>query len=639
MLLKSILWTCFTISTAIKVPSSWKDEQTFLPYYVVVDGLPSAQNVETYYPENAASDQVVQNDVVVKLFQKMNPNLAILKPQQPLENPSKKLAQKPVLIDKSFTHVAQEKRQEDDGESENNHEEAAENLGVKAGGVDHENPGDIPTKPIYPGEGQWARKGLKHRPHISKNLLPQKEEKEEGPDTAGTDFYNAQKDKFQKDFDEFPKKHNLYQPRRQTKKNEDFEEKAASEDFEPYRTYAQVRKTITKKRLPKKKKTDPRLRESIKDSKIHTVYSEEGYEDSAYDHGDQEKQAESREKEKGADPENFPEPPPPPSEDEESLEVDEESDKPKDEKESESKSESVVEPKEAPTDQEGHLIDNMMDESKYGKKTAKPKFIIKVRRKRRSTEELDPKKYPHYTSTKVNSLSSLRYVENPSNIPKKGAMSFYKEADKMECPEVMDVDPIPDKIKDGANHTDESNSTITTPKPKLDKLGDQIDCFKTRYFGEDPLDNPLFKEEAVDTPNRTPNRSFLNDGSDEENLIEDRESKDLTDENLPEPQPYILVKRIYRRPQRKKAKRTKKRPPPPKFDQHPSFYRRPQRKKAKRTKKRPPPPKFDQHPSSSNSERISEVHYKDEINPSEQMNVFADIINNIKNLKLTQASK
>lgn len=133
---------------------------------------------------------------------------------------------------------------------------------------------------------------MKHRPHISKNLLPQKEEKEEGPDTASTDFYNAQKDKFQKDFDEFPKKHNLYQPRRQTKKNEDLEEKAASQDFEPYRTYAQVRKTITKKRLPKKKKTDPRLRESIKDSKIHTVYSEEGYQDSAYDHGDQEKQAE-----------------------------------------------------------------------------------------------------------------------------------------------------------------------------------------------------------------------------------------------------------------------------------------------------------------------------------------------------------
>ncbi|KAK9687637.1 hypothetical protein QE152_g36119 [Popillia japonica] len=535
----------------------------------------------------------------------------------------------------------------DDGESENNHEEAAEDLGVKTEGVDHENPSDIPIKPIYPGEGQWTRKGLKHRPHISKNLLPQKEEKEEGPDTA-TEEAN-------------PKKHNLYQPRRQTKKNEDLEEKAASQDFEPYRTYAQVRKTITKKRLPKKKKTekrlpkkkktDPRLRESIKDSKIHTVYSEEGYQDSAYDHGDQEKQAEraaSRRK------------------DEESLEVDEESDKLKDEKESESKSESVVEPKEAPTDQEGHLIDNMMDESKYGKKTAKPKFIIKVRRKRRSTEELDPKKYPHYTSTKVNSLSSLRYVENPSNIPrkgamsfykeadkmecpevmdvdpipdkikdgeihhkinslsslryvenpsnipKKGAMSFYKEADKMECPEVMDVDPIPDKIKDGANHTDEGNSTITTPKPKLDKLSDQIDCFKTRYFGKDPLDNPLFKKEAVDTPNR----SFLNDGSDEENLIEDRGSKesqnliedrgskDLADENLPEPQPYILVKRIYRRPQRKKAKRTKK---------------------------RPPPPKFDQHPSSSNSERISEVHYKDEINPSEQMNVFADIINNIKN--------
>jgi len=66
-------------------------------------------------------------------------------------------------------------------------------------------------------------------------------------------------------------------------------------DFVPTKLHAQVRGTHTVKRLPQQEAVEsaesdeerrnaPRLREVVTNSKVNTVYTEEGYEDSAYDH-------------------------------------------------------------------------------------------------------------------------------------------------------------------------------------------------------------------------------------------------------------------------------------------------------------------------------------------------------------------
>lgn len=78
------------------------------------------------------------------------------------------------------------------------------------------------------------------------------------------------------------------------------------DEFVPVKNYAQVRKTETTKHLPKSAAFDdadsyeeirnaPRLREAIKSSKAQTVYTEEGYEDSAYDHAGEQKHASDHE--------------------------------------------------------------------------------------------------------------------------------------------------------------------------------------------------------------------------------------------------------------------------------------------------------------------------------------------------------
>ncbi|XP_011629500.1 uncharacterized protein LOC105421997 [Pogonomyrmex barbatus] len=67
-------------------------------------------------------------------------------------------------------------------------------------------------------------------------------------------------------------------------------------DFVPTKLHAQVRGVHTVKRLPQheayesaetdeERRNAPRLREVVTNTKVNTVYTEEGYEDSAYDHG------------------------------------------------------------------------------------------------------------------------------------------------------------------------------------------------------------------------------------------------------------------------------------------------------------------------------------------------------------------
>lgn len=139
-------------------------------------------------------------------------------------------------------------------------------------------------------------------------------------------------------------------------------------------------------------------------------------------------------------------------------------------------------------------------------------------------------KYPYYNFFKTGDLlkdSPLKYAENVKNIPLKseGGTEFYDSKRPRYCSEVeSDVDAVPDRIKnkmpedenddqddDEYDAEGDHRSKRQSPrakrkfeenrgKPRLTGLGDKIDCFKDKYFGTNPLDNPLFYEDTIETP-------------------------------------------------------------------------------------------------------------------------------------------
>lgn len=175
---------------------------------------------------------------------------------------------------------------------------------------EHEFPRKVPTKPIYPGEGKWADYQLRHTPYIdNKKEDPSHRQEENEKNAEGYDIFEQGQEQFQQaqnkfrhDLDTFPQSHNLNPSQIDDVNTESQPLYEKPEiDFVPQKLYAQVRRTETEQHLPKsaidpeEEENAARLREVIKDSKIHTVYSEEGYEDSAYDHAGHEKHAENSE--------------------------------------------------------------------------------------------------------------------------------------------------------------------------------------------------------------------------------------------------------------------------------------------------------------------------------------------------------
>lgn len=161
----------------------------------------------------------------------------------------------------------------------------------------HEYPLDIPTRPIYPGEGKWAKPGVKHRPFISKQQYSSLEDdsSEERPDgydifLDAKKLFNEQESVFQKGI-RGPRIFGSGESSEEERDGEKRQETNNDDTFIPTQLYAQVRRTNERLRLPRKK-SEPRLKEEINDSQVHTIYSEEGYEDSAYDHAGHEKNAE-----------------------------------------------------------------------------------------------------------------------------------------------------------------------------------------------------------------------------------------------------------------------------------------------------------------------------------------------------------
>lgn len=358
------------------------------------------------------------------------------------------------------------------------------------------------------------------------------------------------------------------------------------EEFVPIKNYAQVRKIETTKHLPKSAAYDdaenfdevknaPRLREAIKSTKAQTVYTEEGYEDAAYDHAGEQKHASEiegheghlKEKEISGGKYKIP-----------SIAAsyqDGRGNEYRDRTEHGIKWKNDDKDKEAETEDEDYSeegqdhsieaeiyeditgernkrdserdfdkstkddIDESSDnntEHEVAKRETKFKVpeinlnstflnededdVIKISPLKAGPKKESIKdKYPYYFKNlkSIHKDSPLRYSENLRFIPKKsnGGTEFYDSRSKFQCPEVDDeVDAIPEKLKkDGHPDNSEDDSNEESPKKegqadfdnlkktqRLKGLGDKIDCFKAKYFGENPLDSPFFKEEIISNP-------------------------------------------------------------------------------------------------------------------------------------------
>ncbi|KAM3961942.1 LOW QUALITY PROTEIN: uncharacterized protein ACR2FA_004030 [Aphomia sociella] len=356
------------------------------------------------------------------------------------------------------------------------------------------------------------------------------------------------------------------------------------DEFVPVKNYAQVRKTETTKHLPREAAFDdadsyeeirnaPRLKEAVKTTKAQTVYTEEGYEDSAYDHAGEQKHASNHEGHGGylkeqeisggkykipsvsgnfdnkhgsayrdqklhgekwknsdknntqkIDSEDY-------SDDNEEQSVDADiyeqntrnvEDEPRNKREENSDSLGEI---------SDENVNNMNTEHGVNKREANFKIpeinlnttfltedeILKIAKKKIISDVSLKLKYPYYFKNHktVHKDSPLRYAENLKLIPKKsqGGTEFYDSRSQLECSEVDEkVEAIPKKLNkkghpdsvddDGEEikEEDEKENDPLEEKPRLNGLGDKIDCFKAKYFGENPLDSPFFKEEIIANP-------------------------------------------------------------------------------------------------------------------------------------------
>lgn len=149
-----------------------------------------------------------------------------------------------------------------------------------------------------------------------KNEYPQNRpnDNDEHDEAEGQDIFDHQKKEFDnqntnfdRNFKEFTDRHHPNAPPLQGSLGYSDDDNSNDDvEFIPVKTYAQVRHVESTKHLPRESAYEdaathddlvnaPRLREAIKTSKAHIVYSEEGYEDGAYDHAGHTKQASNHE--------------------------------------------------------------------------------------------------------------------------------------------------------------------------------------------------------------------------------------------------------------------------------------------------------------------------------------------------------
>lgn len=417
-----------------------------------------------------------------------------------------------------------------------------------------------------------------------RNEYPQLPPQDDEEESEGYDIYQKGKERFEQLRDNVDEKINkaVQENRPQDNRNlellsnqreadDSSDDESDEEEFVPVKNYAQVRKTEVTKHLPREAALEdaetleeilnaPRLREAVKSKKAQIVYSEEGYEDAAYDHAGEQKHASDHEKhggylkqnaesqgkyktpsietkhgsKKGSTRGNQ-------IEHDEKWDSDLREDENEDDsdyyesEEGESDSNEIIEDTEENSRNKRNSVDVsansdtaiskkvIADSNERNKGQDIPHHDVNKReasnkdtKKQVNTYSEIKNKYPYYFQNieLLSKNSPLRYAENIELIPKKskGGTEFYDSRSMLECPEVEDdVDALPDKLKkDG--HPDESLEDLSEKakdkakfstlenKQRLKGLGDKIDCFKAKYFGENPLDSPFFNEDTIENP-------------------------------------------------------------------------------------------------------------------------------------------
>lgn len=217
--------------------------------------------------------------------------------------------------------------------------------------------------------------------------------------------------------------------------------KSARVPFVPTRIMSSVRGVETIVHKPRKHKK-PTMRERLSESGGHVVYTEDGYEDTNYDHGKENKALAYKRK----------------------VRV---------------RRSTVV----ANKDLRGQeLIDHLGDLIRNVSDYLDSSEII---------PDIDKKKYPLYNSTDSNIKDSpIEYSEYAKPVVDDDFSTELYESKTKNCSE--DVEEEVD-LSSAHNETDAT-------KKRLGNLGDKLECLKEKLFGEDPLDNPLFKEENITEP-------------------------------------------------------------------------------------------------------------------------------------------
>lgn len=256
----------------------------------------------------------------------------------------------------------------------------------------------------------------------------------------------------------------------------DEEETKNYEKFVPFRMYAQVRHVEAENHKPRHEADEPKVKEKLTLEKKNVYYKEEGYDEKKFDHGSEEIDAHYRSKRSRRSIETNPQRP---------------------------YALALIKKSEIPnlTGEKllRHLDELISNSELYLPDESDVKDIDRsdpattIYGKSRNTHKSS--KYPYYNlpdTDTLNTMSAFRYSENIKNFPN-AKQSLYGFKNLNECQDIEDdVNPVPGDIEVKGKKT----SFNDNPK-RLKNLGGKINCFKTKIFGKDPFDNPLFKEEYV----------------------------------------------------------------------------------------------------------------------------------------------
>lgn len=208
-----------------------------------------------------------------------------------------------------------------------------------------------------------------------------------------------------------------------------------------------------RKILHKPRKTHkPTMRARLRESGAHIVYTEDGYEDKEYDHDVEDKSLEYR-----------------------------------------SRTRRSTNPKNLKGQE---LLDHL------------DKLIANVSEYLNSSEIIPEtnKKFPLYNKTDDSIKNSpIKYSEHAKPVVDENYSSELYESKTEDCEDM-------DEEIDLSNAHNSTNS----PKKRLGNLGNKLNCLKSKFFGKNPLNNPLFHEDVVSQPK--PHNMFTNIMQEAENI-------------------------------------------------------------------------------------------------------------------------